>query len=177
MSVKPIPPGFNSVSCYLVVKGVTKAIDFYATAFGAKPGAVMKMPDGKTILHAEICIGNSMVMLTEENPQWEMKSSETLGGSPPWPQATARDRIASPGTSNRGSRQSWSAPAARWGSHSTAQVVSTTSRLERTAPHPDPIQISPGGSAFDDGSVWAPRVSGTCRDCKASGPCFAVPVR
>ena len=82
MSVKPIPPGFNSVSCYLVVKGVTKAIDFYATAFGAKPGAVMKMPDGKTILHAEICIGNSMVMLTEENPQWEMKSSETLGGSP-----------------------------------------------------------------------------------------------
>ena len=82
MPVQPIPHGFNSVSCYLVLKGITKAIDFYVNAFGAKPGTVMKMPDGSTILHAEVCIGNSTVMLTEENPQWEMKSAETLGGSP-----------------------------------------------------------------------------------------------
>ena len=82
MPVRPIPQGFNSVSCYLVVKGVTKAIDFYTTAFGAKPGAVMKMPDGSAVLHAEVHIGDSTLMLTEENPQWEMKSAETLGGSP-----------------------------------------------------------------------------------------------
>jgi len=82
MSVLPIPQGFNSVSSYLVVKGVEKAIDFYTRAFGAKPGAVMRMPDGSAVLHAEVCIGNSMVMLTEENPQWEMKSAESLGGSP-----------------------------------------------------------------------------------------------
>ena len=43
---------------------------------------MMKMPDGKSIMHAEIHIGNSTVMLTGENPQWEMKSAETLGGSP-----------------------------------------------------------------------------------------------
>jgi uncharacterized glyoxalase superfamily protein PhnB len=82
MSAPPIPHGFNTVSAYLVVKGVAKAIDFYVTAFGAKPGALMKMPDGSAIMHAEVCLGNSTVMLTEENPQWEMKSAETLGGSP-----------------------------------------------------------------------------------------------
>ena len=81
MSVKAIPEGFNSVSCYLIVKDAEKALEFYQKAFGGKQGAVMRMPDG-SIMHAEVCIGNSTVMLTSENPQWNMKSAETLGASP-----------------------------------------------------------------------------------------------
>ena len=82
MAAKPIPDGFNSVSAYLVVKDPQKAIDFYGKAFGAEPGDVMRMPDGSAIMHAEVRIGNSTVMLTAENPQWHARSAETLGGSP-----------------------------------------------------------------------------------------------
>jgi PhnB protein len=81
MAVKPIPDGFNSVSTYLVVKDAKKAIDFYSKALGAESGVVMKTPDGG-VMHAEIHIGNSTVMLTQENPQWGMTSAETMGGSP-----------------------------------------------------------------------------------------------
>ena len=81
MAAKPIPDGFNTVSAYLIVKDANKAIDFYCKAFGGEPGDVMKMPGG-AVMHAEVCIGNSTVMLTAENPQWNMKSAETLGGSP-----------------------------------------------------------------------------------------------
>ena len=82
MTVKAIPDGFNSVSAYLVVKDAQKAIDFYQKALGAEAGTVMKTPDGQAILHAEMRIGNSTVMLSQENPQWDMKSAETMGGSP-----------------------------------------------------------------------------------------------
>lgn len=82
MAAKPIPDGFNTVSTYLIVKDAQKAIDFYRKAFGAEPGSVMKTPDGQSIMHAEVCIGNSTVMLSQENPQWGMKSAETMGGSP-----------------------------------------------------------------------------------------------
>lgn len=82
MAAKPIPEGFNTVSAYLVVKDVEKALEFYGKAFGAEPGSIMKTPDGASIMHAELRIGNSMVMLSEENPQWGTKSAETLGGSP-----------------------------------------------------------------------------------------------
>jgi len=82
VTVKPVPEGFSSVSAYLVVKDVERAMAFYGKAFGAEPGAVMKTPDGSSIMHAELRIGNSTVMLSEENPQWETKSAETLGGSP-----------------------------------------------------------------------------------------------
>ena len=64
MAAKAIPDGFNSVSAYLVVKDPDKAIEFYGKAFGAEPGAIMRMPDGKSVMHGEVCIGNSTVMLT-----------------------------------------------------------------------------------------------------------------
>ena len=82
MAAKPIPDGFNSVSAYLVVKDARKAIDFYRKALGAEPGTMMKTPDGQAIMHAEMHIGNSTVMLSQENPEWDMKSAETMGGSP-----------------------------------------------------------------------------------------------
>jgi PhnB protein len=82
MAAKAVPDGFNTVSVYLVVKNAVEALEFYQKAFGAEPGAQMTGPDGKSTMHAEMRIGNSTVMLTDENPQWQMKSPETLGGSP-----------------------------------------------------------------------------------------------
>ena len=80
--VNPIPDGCNTVNLYLVVKDARQALDFYARAFGGTPGMVMTGPCGTGVMHAEIQIGNSTIMLSEENPQWQMKSAETLGGSP-----------------------------------------------------------------------------------------------
>jgi PhnB protein len=82
MSVNHIPDGCNSVSVYLIVKDGQAAIDFYGKAFGAKGGMCMPGPDGTGIMHAELQIGNSTVMLTEENLDWGAKSVETMGGSP-----------------------------------------------------------------------------------------------
>jgi len=80
--VQPVPEGFNTVNIYLVVADAGEAIDFYQKAFGAEPGFRMRGPDGESTMHAELRIGNSTIMLTEENPQWGMQSPETLGGSP-----------------------------------------------------------------------------------------------
>lgn len=78
--VKPIPEGYNTVSAYLVVPNAVEALAFYEKAFGAVPGARMEGPGGSTV-HAEMRIGDSHVMLTDENPAWELKSPATLGGS------------------------------------------------------------------------------------------------
>ena len=82
MAVKAVPDGFNTVNVYLVVKNAVEALEFYQKAFGAEAGERMPGPDGKSTMHAEMRIGNSTIMLTDENPKWEMKSPSTLGGSP-----------------------------------------------------------------------------------------------
>ncbi len=82
MAVNPIPDGCNSVNVYLIVKDGQAVIEFYKTAFGATGGVCMTGPDGTGVMHAEILIGNSTIMLSEENPQWGTKSAETMGGSP-----------------------------------------------------------------------------------------------
>ena len=79
--VKAIPDGCNSVSAYLILKDCKKAIEFYVKAFGAKPGMIMPGPGGST-MHGEIHIGDSTIMMSDENPEWDMKSAETLGDSP-----------------------------------------------------------------------------------------------
>jgi len=79
---KPIPEGFASITPVLVFKDCRKAIDFYKQAFGAQELFVMPGPDGKGVMHAELKIGNSIVMLGDEHPQMSCKSAETLGGSP-----------------------------------------------------------------------------------------------
>lgn len=81
MAVKAIPDGYHSVTPYLVVRNGAKAIDFYKRAFGATELMRMDGPGG-TIAHAEVKIGNSPVMLSDENPQWNAKSPEAYGGSP-----------------------------------------------------------------------------------------------
>ena len=80
--VKPIPEGYHSVTPALIVKDAKRALDFYKKAFDAKEVIVIPGPGGK-VMHAEFQIGNSRIMLGEENPSWpEHKSAESLGGSP-----------------------------------------------------------------------------------------------
>lgn len=81
MSVKPIPDGYHSLTPYLTVRGAATAIDFYTAAFGAVEVLRMPMPDG-SVAHAEVRIGDSVVMLGEENPAWGNKSPQALGGTP-----------------------------------------------------------------------------------------------
>lgn len=78
---KPIPDGYHTVNPYLTVKNAGEAIDFYKRAFGAEEVVRMTGPDGKSIMHAEIKIGNSMLMLAEEWPQGDCKSPQSLGGT------------------------------------------------------------------------------------------------
>ena len=79
--VKAIPDAYPRVTPYLVVEGAAAAIDFYTRVFGAKERMRMPAP-GDKIGHAEIEIGNSMVMLADANPQMGHKSPKALGGSP-----------------------------------------------------------------------------------------------
>ncbi len=81
MAVSPIPAGCNTVNVYLIVQDAHEAMDFYQRAFSAKGGSCMTAPDG-AVMHAELHIGNSTIMLSQENPEWDMKSPKTLGGSP-----------------------------------------------------------------------------------------------
>jgi PhnB protein len=79
---QPIPDGFHSVTPYLTVRGAAAAIDFYRRAFGAEERFRMPGPDGRTIGHAEVVIGNSIVMLADESPQFGNKSPQALQGTP-----------------------------------------------------------------------------------------------
>jgi PhnB protein len=79
--VNPIPKGYHTVTPGLAVRDATRAIDFYKKAFGAKEKMRMNGPDGK-IMHAELQIGNSHIMLGEENPQMNHLSPQTLNGTP-----------------------------------------------------------------------------------------------
>ena len=80
MAVQPIPDGYHSVTPYLYVRGAAEAIAFYEKAFGAVEVMRLAMPGG-VIGHAEIRIGNSVVMLSDEMPEWGNKSPQTLGGT------------------------------------------------------------------------------------------------
>lgn len=79
--VKAIPEGWHSLTAYISVKGAIDAIEFYKNAFGAKETGRLTMPDG-SIGHAELEIGDSKIMISEENEQWGNLSPQTIGGSP-----------------------------------------------------------------------------------------------
>ncbi len=67
-NVKAIPDGYHTVTAYLMVKDASAAIEFYKKAFGAEEIMRLPSPDGKSIAHAEIRIGDSPVMLGDETP-------------------------------------------------------------------------------------------------------------
>jgi PhnB protein len=77
--VRPIPEGYHSVTPYLVVNEAARAIDFYQRAFGAKKIMQMQGPAGK-IAHAELKIGDSMIMVSDEMPGNDVRSPKSLGG-------------------------------------------------------------------------------------------------
>lgn len=78
--VKPVPEGYHSVTPYLVVDGASDAIEFYNEAFGATE--VMRMPMGENRLaHAEIKIGDSHVMLSDEWPDMNLLGPNSRGGA------------------------------------------------------------------------------------------------
>lgn len=79
MPVKPIPAGFHTVTPYLVVNNASAAIEFYKRAFGAQEKERMAGPNGK-IGHAELRIGDSIVMLADEMPGMGTRSPQSLGG-------------------------------------------------------------------------------------------------
>jgi PhnB protein len=78
--VKRIPDGYHSVTPYLILDNAKAAIDFYARAFGAKE--LYRLPMGDRIGHAELLIGNSRIMLADENPQFDAYSAKHYKGSP-----------------------------------------------------------------------------------------------
>jgi PhnB protein len=79
---KPIPDGYHTLTPGFCVRGAAQAIDFYTRAFGAKERMRLMKPDGKTLAHAELQIGDSLFMLGEEDAAMGARSAQTLGGSP-----------------------------------------------------------------------------------------------
>ena len=78
--VQPIPAGYGAVTPYLSVRGAAKAIEFYKQAFGAKEIMRMPGPDGK-LGHAEIRIGDSRVMLSDEYEAMAFLGPQSRGGT------------------------------------------------------------------------------------------------
>jgi PhnB protein len=78
--VKAIPQGYTTVTPSIIVRDASKAIEFYKKAFDAKENSRMLGPDNR-VMHAEITIGSSFLMLAEEMPGMN-KAVETMGGSP-----------------------------------------------------------------------------------------------
>ena len=78
---KSIPEGYHTITPHLVVRGAGRAIEFYERAFGAEELMRMPGPDGKSIMHAELRIGDSIVFLSDEFPDMGCRSPQSLGGT------------------------------------------------------------------------------------------------
>jgi PhnB protein len=108
MAVKAIPDGYHTATPYLIVSGAAKALDFYKQAFGAAETLRMADPSTGQIGHAEIKIGDSIIMLADEHPQMGFRSPTSLGGTPvslvlyvPDVDATAKQAVAAGATEVR----------------------------------------------------------------------------
>ncbi len=80
MAAKPIPEGYHTLTPYIVVDDAAQAIEFYKRALGATERGKMLGPDGK-IAHAELEIGDSLLMLSDPFPQSSIKTPKELGGT------------------------------------------------------------------------------------------------
>jgi len=78
----PIPPGYHTITPYLVIRDPAGAIEFYKRAFGAEEIVRMPGPDGQSVMHAELKLGNSMLMLSGEWPESGAVSPQHLGNTP-----------------------------------------------------------------------------------------------
>jgi PhnB protein len=80
MAVQPVPEGYSTVTPYLAVPNAAEAIDFYTRALGAKERTRMDGPGG-SIMHAELELGDSLIMLSDPFPQASTKTPKELGGT------------------------------------------------------------------------------------------------
>ena len=81
MAVKPIPDAYHTVTPYLIVADAARALAFYRQAFGATERLKLEGPGGR-IMHAEIGLGDSTVMLADECPETGARGPRSLGGTP-----------------------------------------------------------------------------------------------
>ncbi|MFN2556782.1 MAG: VOC family protein [Nitriliruptorales bacterium] len=79
--VEPVPAGYPRVTPYLCVDSCSEAINFYSNVFGARERMRMPAPDGK-IGHAELELGDSVIMLSDEYPEMGVRSPKSIGGTP-----------------------------------------------------------------------------------------------
>lgn len=82
MATPPIPPGYHSLQPYFIVRNAARAMDFYKELFGAEEIARMPMPGTDKLMHAELRIGDSVLMLADENDTWQVYSPIKYGGTP-----------------------------------------------------------------------------------------------
>lgn len=80
-TIKPIPDGYHTITPYLTVRGAAAAMDFYTRAFGAQELLRLTGPNG-AIVHAEMKIGDSPIMLGEESAAWEAFGPQHFDGTP-----------------------------------------------------------------------------------------------
>ena len=81
MAIKPIPDGFHTLTPHIIVRNAAEAIEFYKKAFGAVELGRAPSPDGKTLMHAALRIGDSILMLNDEFPEMNCVSPLSYGGS------------------------------------------------------------------------------------------------
>ncbi|OII67039.1 VOC family protein [Streptomyces sp. CC77] len=81
MSVTPVPEDHPRITPYLCLDGAAAAIDFYTAVLGARERMRMEAPDGR-IAHAELVLGDSVVMLSDEFPEMDFRSPRAVGGTP-----------------------------------------------------------------------------------------------
>lgn len=79
--VKAVPDGSRTLTAHLVVRGAARAIDFYKHVFGAEEVMRLSGPDGQSVMHAEVRIGDSTLMLGDEMPDCGVRGPESLEGS------------------------------------------------------------------------------------------------
>ena len=82
MKTSYIPSGYHTATPYLIVNGAARALEFYKQAFGAKELMRHASPDGAKVMHAEIQIGDSRIMLADEFPEMGARSPQSIGGTP-----------------------------------------------------------------------------------------------
>lgn len=80
-AVRPIPEGMHSVTPHLICKGAAEAIEFYKKAFGASELSRLVSPEGR-VMHASLRLGDSVIMLNDEMPEWCSVGPLSLKGSP-----------------------------------------------------------------------------------------------
>ena len=80
--IKAVPDGYHTLTPHLVVKGASQAIEFYKKAFDAEEISRVPGPEGESLMHAELKIGDSRLFLVDEFPEMDCRGPQSIGGTP-----------------------------------------------------------------------------------------------